>query len=157
MPLDRFTQNFLDDPNNDEVAKDNIRKLMSSHLITGMKLQMEGSLHEAIEEFSKENERPVISDIDKEIVQKSYVHIGVAYRKLGEIENAKAAFMKAYELWKQYGIGSAPHYHLAEILIEQGQLDDAIAMCREQLADIPDGGIKQLLAKALELKKRGKE
>lgn len=157
MALDDFVNNFLDDPNNDDVAKDNIRKLMSSHLITGMELQRQGLLQEAIEEFSKENERPVISDIDKEIVQKSYVHIGVAYRTLGEIENAKTAFMKAYELWKQYGIGSAPHHHLAEILIEQGQLDDAIAVCQEQLADISDGGIKQLLAKAFELKKRGKE
>lgn len=157
MSLDDFVQNFLDDPNQDELAKDNIRELMSSHLITGMNFQTQGLLHEAIKEFSKENDRPVISDIDKEIVQKSYVHMGVAYRKLGEIENAKAAFTKGYELWKEYNLGTAPHHDLAEILIEQGQLDAAIALCQELLADIPDGGMKQLLAKALEIKKRQKD
>ena len=52
-------------------------------------------MNEAIEEFAKENNRTIDSDVDKEIVQKSYWHIGMVYRKLGELENAKAAFQRA--------------------------------------------------------------
>jgi tetratricopeptide (TPR) repeat protein len=157
MSLNDVVQNFLNDPNNDEEAKNNIRSLMTSHLATGMKLQGQGLLREAIEEFAKENNRPIHSAIDKEIAQKSYVHIGDVYRKLGEVENAKAAFQKARELLKLYRVGSAPHYDLAEIMIEEGQLDEAIAICQEALEDVPDGGIKQLLAKALEMKNNRSE
>jgi tetratricopeptide (TPR) repeat protein len=152
MSLDEFVRKTLDDPNEDDEGKDSIRALMTSHLVTGMKLQRQGLLREAIEEFTKENNRPIQTSVDKEIAQKSYVHIGVAYRKLGETENAKAAFDKARELWNKYGVGTAPHYYLAEILIEQGQVDDAIATCQEILNHVPDGGAKQLLAKALAIK-----
>ena len=127
---------------------------MASHLATGMKLQQQGLLHQAIEEFAKENNRPIQSDIDKEIAQNSYVHIGVVYRKLGDIENAKIAFKKAYELWQIYGLGSAPHYDLAEIMMEEGKFNQAIAICQELLDRIPDGGTKWLLAKALEMKNK---
>jgi tetratricopeptide (TPR) repeat protein len=109
MSLDDIVKEYLDDPNNDETAKDSIRSLMTSHLVTGVKLQQQGLLREAIEEFAKENNRPIHSSVDKEIVQKSYVHIGVVYRNLGEIENAKSAFEKAHELWQLYGVGTSPH------------------------------------------------
>jgi tetratricopeptide (TPR) repeat protein len=158
MSLDDVVQHYLDDPNNnDGIGKDSIRSLMTSHLATGMKLQQQGLLREAIEEFAKENNRPIHADIDKEIAEKSYVHMGVVYRKLGDLENAKVAFQKAHELWHLYGLGSAPHYDLAEILIEQGQLDEAIAVCQELLEQIPRSGIKHLLAKALEMKKNKSE
>ena len=157
MSLNDVVQNFLNDPNNDDEAKNGIRSLITSHLATGMKLQQQGLLREAIEEFTKENNRPINSAIDKEITQKSYVHIGVVYQKLGEIENAKAAFEKAHELWKLYGVGSAPHYDLAEIMIEEGKLDEAIAMCKELLEHVPDEGIKHLLAKAIEIKNNRSE
>jgi len=153
VTLDDFVQRFLDDPNSEETIKDDIQSLMTSHLVTGMKLQRQGLLREAIDEFAKENNRPTNSDIDKEIVQNSYVYIGVAYRELGKFENAKASFEKAYELWKQFGVGSMPHYDLAEILIEQGNLDDAIALCKELLTQVPSKRVKQLLAKALQFKK----
>ena len=153
MSLDDYVKKFLDNPDIEDSDKDNIRSLVSSHLITGMRLQEKGLLREAIEEFAKENNRSIKSDIDKEIAQKSYVQIGVAYRKLGEIENAKTAFEKARELWKLYGMGSAPHYDLAEILIEQGQLDEAIVVCQELVDDLPDSGVELLLAKAIILKK----
>jgi tetratricopeptide (TPR) repeat protein len=154
MSLDDFVRKYLDNPDYDESAKNNIRSLMTSHLVTGMKLQKEGLLREAIDEFAKEHNRSITSDIDAEIVQNSYWHIGTVYRKLAELENAKAAFQRAYEYWKLYRVGTLPHYDLAEILIEQGQLDEAIAMCQELLDHIPDGGAKQLLAKALEMKKQ---
>lgn len=153
MSLNDVVQNFLNDPNNDEKAKGNIRSLMTSHLATGMKFQQQGLLREAIEEFAKENNRPIHSDIDKEISQSSYWHIGVVYRKLGELENAKLVLQKARDLLKQYHVGIAPHYNLAEILIEQEQFGKAIEICQESLEQGPDGGIKQLLAKALEMKK----
>jgi tetratricopeptide (TPR) repeat protein len=153
MSLDDMVQHFLDDPDNEEVAKDNIRSLMGSHIVTGMKLQKQGLLREAISEFAQENNRPIRSDIDKEIVQNSFWHIGKAYQKLGELENAKAAFQKADKYWKLYGVGTPPQYNLAEILLEQGKIDDAIVMCQELLDQIPDGGTKELLAKALAMKK----
>lgn len=152
MSLNDSVKKFLEDPENDGIAKDNIRSLMASHLITGMELQRQGLLREAIQEFTRENNRPINSDIDAEIAQKSYWHIGVAYRKLGEMDNAKAAFQSARDLLKQHRIGVAPHYNLAEILIEQGQFDEAIEVCQESLELGPDKGIKQLLAKALGMK-----
>jgi tetratricopeptide (TPR) repeat protein len=158
MPVDDVVRDFLADPDNSDDAKSNIRFLMSSHLITGMKFQRQGLMRKAKKEFAKENNRTINSDIDKEIVQKSYVHIGVVYRKLGELENAKAAFQRARELFREYHVGASPHYELAEILIEQGQFDEAIEICKELIERIPhDGGIKQLLQKALDMKKKKTE
>lgn len=153
MSLDDYIRNFLENPDEEDAAKERVRSLMASHLVTGVKLQRQGLLREAIREFAEEIDRPIYTDTDKEIVQTSYWHIGIAYRKLGEIENAKVALEKARELWKLYGVGTAPHYDLAEILIDQGKLDEAIEICQELLAHIPDGGVKQLLAKALTLKR----
>ncbi len=156
MSLDDFVRNTLDDPNEDDEGKDRIRNLMVSHLVTGVKLQQQGRLREAIEEYAKENNRPIHSSVDKEIAQSSYVHIGETYRQLGETENAKIAFEKARELWNQYGVGTSPHYYLAEIMIEQGHFDEAIAICQEILDRVPDGGAKQLLAKAISMNKGNK-
>ena len=154
MPIDDVVEDFLANPDNSDDAKNSIRSLMSSHLITVMKFQRKGLMNEAIEEFAKENNRTIDSDVDKEIVQKSYWHIGMVYRKLGELENAKAAFQRARELFREYHVGASPHYELAEILIEQGQFDEAIEICKELIGRIPhDGGIKQLLQKALAMKK----
>lgn len=155
MSLDDFVQNFLDDPNSDQTVKDDIRSLMTSHLVAGMELQKQGLLYEAVEEFAKENNRPINSNIDKEIVQKSYWHIGMVYQKLGKMKDAEEAFQRARELLEQYRVGVAPHYNLAEIFIEQGRFDAAIEVCQEALEEGPDGGIKQLLEKAL-VKKEGK-
>lgn len=157
MSLDDAVQHFLDDPNNDETAKENIQSLMTSRLVTGMKLQKQGLLREAIEEFAKENNRPINSSIDAEIVQNSYWHIGMVYRKLDDPDKAKSAFLHAYELWKLHHVGTPPHYDLAEIFIEQGQLDESIEMCQELLEHVPDKGTKQLLAKALAMKKNKSE
>ncbi len=153
MSIEESAQRFLDEPENDESAKADVRSLLTSHLITGMKLQEKGLLHEAIEEFTKENNRPIHANIDKEIVQKSYWHIGMAYKELGQMENAEEAFQHARELLKLYKVGVSPHYSLAELYIDQGRIDEAIDVCQESLNDGPDGGIKQLLAKALEMKK----
>jgi tetratricopeptide (TPR) repeat protein len=153
MSIEDSAHRFLDGPENDKSAKEDIRSLLSSHLISGIRLQEKGLLHEAIEEFTKENNRPIHADIDKEIVQKSYWHIGMAYKELDQIENAEEAFQHAKELLKLYKVGVSPHYNLAEIYIEQGRIDEAIDVCQESLNDGPDGGIKQLLAKALEMKK----
>ncbi|HET6594771.1 MAG TPA: tetratricopeptide repeat protein [Anaerolineales bacterium] len=152
MSLDDFVKKFLDNPNNEAEAKDDIRSLMASHLRKGIELQGQGFLHEAIDEFAKENSRPIKSNIDAEIAQNSYWHLGTIYRKLGDLANAKAAFEQAYDLWKQYHVGTPPHYDLAEILIEQGKIDDAIEICRALLERVPDQATKQLLAKALALK-----
>jgi hypothetical protein len=75
MSLEEFVERFLKDPATDNNAKNDVRSLMTSHLVTGMKLQQQGLLHEAIEEFAKENNRPILSSIDKEISQTSYWHI----------------------------------------------------------------------------------
>ncbi len=154
MSIEDSAKRFLDEPENDESAKTDVRSLLRSHLITGMRLQEKGLLHEAIEEFTKENNRPIHADIDKEIVQKSYWRIGMAYKELGQLANAEGAFKQARELLKLYKVGVSPHYNLAEIYIEQARIDEAIDVCQESLNDGPDGGIKQLLAKALEMKKK---
>jgi tetratricopeptide (TPR) repeat protein len=154
MSLNDLVRKILSHPNIDDGTKDDVRSLVASHLATGAKLKQQGLLHEAIEEFAKENKRPVRSSIDKEIVQSSYALIGRTYKDLGDIENAIAAFIKALELWRQYGYGSAPHYELAEILAEQGNIDEAIDLCQESLKDNPaDGGIKLLLEKLMVMKK----
>jgi tetratricopeptide (TPR) repeat protein len=153
MSIEDSANRFLDGPENDKSAKDDIRSLLTSHLITGMSLQEKGLLNEAIEEFTKENNRPIHADIDKEILQKSYWHIGMAYKELGQLDNAEEAFQQARELLKLYRVGVSPHYNLAEIFIGQGRIDEAIDICQESLNEGPDGGVKQLLAIALEMKK----
>ena len=137
----------------DDVAKSNIQSLMVSHLISGMKLQQQGLLQEAVEEYAKENDRIIKMEIDAEIVQKSYWHIGVVYRMLGQLENAISAFQMARELLKVHGVGASPHHDLAEIFVAQGRFDEAIEVCEELLERIPDKVVKQILVKAITMKK----
>jgi tetratricopeptide (TPR) repeat protein len=156
MPLKDLLKKTLSDPEIDAEAKEAVQALTTSHLATGTHLKRQGLLHEAIEEYAKENKRPIHSNVDKEIAQSSYVLIGRTYKELNDLDNAKANFIKGLELWRLYGYGSAPHYELAEIFAEQGNLDEAIDLCKERLRDIPDGGIKLLLNKLL-IMKQGKQ
>ncbi len=157
MPLEEFVQAFLDDPENTEQEKDSVRALMSSHRLEGAKLRSQGRLREAIQEYAKDNDRPIRSSVDKEIVQGSYSLIGMVYRELGETEQARGALEKALELWRLYRVGISPHDALAEIFIESGELDEAIAMCKELLTQIPEPRAKELLNKAQALKGLAKQ
>lgn len=152
MSMEEHLRKLLDDPNVDDFGKDDIRTLLDSHLQTGMNLQRQGLLREAIGEFAKEHTRSIKSDIDAEIVQTSYWHVGRAYRKLGELDKAIAALQTARELLKKYGVGSSPHVDLAEIFIELGRLDEAIEVCQELLKRSGNWNAKQLLAKAIAMK-----
>src|SRR5260221_12049871 len=98
MSLDEFARRFLDSPDASEGDKKNIQALLSSHLGTGRRRENEGALQEALVEYAKEHARTIQSDIDAEIVQTSYWHTGVVYKKLGDLANAVADLQKAREL-----------------------------------------------------------
>ncbi len=130
-------------------------ELMASHLTTGMQLQMQGLLSEAIVEYSKEHNRELKSSLDAEIVQTSYWHVAQVYRKLGELDQAIIALLKAEELLEQYHVGTSPHYDLAEIFIKQGKVDEAIEACEKGLRIwSKSSGLKQKLIEAQDLKQR---
>jgi tetratricopeptide (TPR) repeat protein len=151
--LNTFVQNHSSDL--PAQAVNDVHELMTSHLVSGKKLEMQGLLSEAIVEYSKEHNREIKSSLDAEIVQNSYLHVGLGYRKLGKLELSITALQKAEELLEQHSVGSSPHYDLAEILIEQGRVDEAIATCQKGLSNCPrDAGIKQKLAEAYEIKQR---
>src|SRR5260221_8784210 len=109
MSLDEFARRFLDSPDASEGDKKNIQTLLSSHLVTGRQRENEGALQEALAEYAKEHTRTIQSDIDAEIVQKSYLHTGVVYKNLGDLANAIADFQKARELFQTYRVGASPH------------------------------------------------
>lgn len=153
MSLEDFVNRKLNEPG-DESDKEDIRALMASHLRTGVKLQQEGKLREALEEFQKEHNRPIKSDIDANIMQTSYVQVGVVKRKLGEVNEAIAALQKARELLEIYHVGTYPHGDLAEIYIELGKYDEAIQICQEWRESSRSGSARDLLAKALALKNK---
>ncbi len=157
MPLEEFVQAFLDDPENSEEDKDHVRAWITSHLIEAAKLRTEGRLLEAIQEYAKEIDRPIHSSVDKEIVQACHYWIGVVYRGLGETEKARAALEQAVELFRLHGVGILPHDDLAEILIEAGELDEAIAILQEVRDGIPEARARDLLSKAQALKGRAKQ
>ncbi len=153
--LEDFVHRHFDTPDTPQSVKDDVHALLGSHLTKGVRLQTQGLLHEAIAEFAKEHARPIKSSIDAEIVQTSYWHVGRVYRQLGELDKAIAALLKAAELLQQHGVGSSPYEDLAEIFIEQGELDKAIEMCQEDLRIWPHAPYpRQLLEKAIELKRR---
>ena len=125
---------------------------LASHVPKGRKLFNQRLFREAIFEYAKEFDRPISSDADADIVQTAYCFAGEAYKELGEWDNAVTHLQKAHELLMQYGIGSGPECHLAEVYIAQERWDEAIEACQEVLARVPDGYAKQLLAKAKKLK-----
>jgi tetratricopeptide (TPR) repeat protein len=131
-----------------------LKFILNLHLAKGRMLMAKGLFREAIEEFKKEFERPIQTYEDADIVQHSYWFSGRAYRQLGEIEQAIDTLEKSRELLKLYGLGPSPHEDLAEIYISMGLFDDAIEICEECLEKVPAWPIKQLLNKALELRKK---
>ncbi|MBP7690184.1 MAG: tetratricopeptide repeat protein, partial [Thermoflexales bacterium] len=139
-----------------DFRKRSIQELMASHLARGQKLLNLGMIQEAIAEYEKDHTRAIRSSIDAEIVQKSYVLKGRAYRQLGDNEKAISAFLQARDLLKHYRVGSGPETELAEIFIEQGRFDDAIDLCREVLTRASNWNAQQVLEKAVALKKNGR-
>jgi tetratricopeptide (TPR) repeat protein len=95
------------------------------------------------------------TDIDAEIVESTFWQMGNAYRQLGEIENALAAYEKALELFRQYRVGLWPHENLARLYLEQDRVDEAIAICQECLGRSNSPGVHELLARAMAIKLGG--
>ncbi len=157
MSFEDYMRRAIEQSELPESDKNDLRELMASHLTAGQTLVTMGMFREAITEYEKEHMRPIKKSIDAEIVQKSYVLKGRAYRDLGDNESAVVAFQQARELLKQYRVGSGPEEELAEIFIEQGRLDEAIKLCQEVLAQESNWKAKQVLAKALALKESKQE
>jgi tetratricopeptide (TPR) repeat protein len=148
--LDRYVNEYLKKEPSDTGG---VRDLMGSHLLDGQKLWSQGKLHEAIAEYEKEHNRPIKKAVDAEILQNSYWYVGRAYRQLGDLEKALQAYRKAHELLQKHGVGSGTHAALAEIYIEQGRFDDAIAICQDALPAYQHKYEQMLLEKATALKK----
>jgi tetratricopeptide (TPR) repeat protein len=129
-----------------------IRALFESHLTAGQHFASRGMLREAIAEYMKEYERPIKSSDDAYVVQSAYGLAGRAYKRLGEFHLAIEAYERARSLMREHRVGVAPHEELAEIFIDQGRYDEAIAVCNEALSWAPSWGAKQLLARAIELR-----
>jgi tetratricopeptide (TPR) repeat protein len=149
--LDDYVKKFMEDPENSQTVKDGLNMLLTSHVASGNKYLHKEMFEEAIAEYSKEYDRPIKNGIDAEIVQNAYCQTGVAYRKLGKVNNALEYLQKARELLNLHGVGTVPHMDLAEIYMEQGQFDEAIAVYEENVAQSPqNNAMKQLLLKAKE-------
>jgi tetratricopeptide (TPR) repeat protein len=151
-PLDDYVKKKMRDPTMLPSVKNELQIMMASHLRRGEVLRFRGQLREALQEFEKEMERPIDAYIDAEIVESAYWQMGNTYRQLGEVGKAMAAYEKALELFRKYGVGVGPQENLAELYLEQGQVDEAIALCKEVLEETSSWPAKQLLAKALALK-----
>ncbi len=154
LPVEDFVDKFLRDPRANLEEKEEMQTRMASHLNEGMRYQQQGLYREAIKEFEKENTRPITSNIDKEIVEGSYWHIGMAYKKLGDLENAKKALQRARQLFNRFQLGVEPHFDLAKILVEEGKLDEAIEVCQEKVNQFPHGATKHLLEELLAKKSK---
>ena len=149
--LNEFVGKFLQDPRIPRDVKNGVNTLLTSHLASGQKYERMGMLDEAIAEYAKEYDRPIKSVIDAEIVQKAYCQTGEIYRELRQVAKSMMYFQKARELLNMYGAGTSPHMYLAEMLIEQGQIDSAIEVYEEYVQKWPDdNAMKQLLFKARE-------
>lgn len=152
MSQEDHLRKYLEESDLSDSDKAHFQDLMESALMRGQTLFRQGRINEAIAEYKKEHSRPIKTSNDAEIVQKSYVLKGRAYRELGDNENAIIAFEQARKLLKQYEVGSWPQVELAEIFIERRWFDKAIDLCQEVLATMPDWNARQTLAKALALK-----
>ncbi len=147
--LDRYVSEYLKKEPGDPSG---VRDLMGSHLLDGQKLWSQGKLHEAIAEYEKEHRRQIKNSSDAYIVQTSYWMVGRAYRQLGDLDRALQAYLTARELFKKHGVGSGTLAPLAEIYIEQGRFDDAIAICKEGVPAYQHKYEQMLLEKATALK-----
>lgn len=149
--LDDYIQKFMQDPENSQAVKDGLNMLLTSHLISGKEFERKGMLEEAIREYAKEYDRPIKNGIDAEIVQKAYCWTGEAYRELGRVDDALKYLQKAHELLNLHGVGTGTHSILAEIYMEQGQFDEAIALYEEYIQKNPlNTAMKQFLRQAKE-------
>ncbi len=145
----------MQDPSTFQSTKDDLQAMWSSHLKRGEDFRFRGLLREAIQEYEKEMDRPINATIDAEIVESAFWQMGNAYRELGEVEKAIAAYQKALELFRQYRVGMWPHQSLAELYLEQGRVNEAIDLCNEELEKSNSWGAKQILEKAMALKSSG--
>jgi tetratricopeptide (TPR) repeat protein len=157
MSFEDYLRKYTEESDLGASDKRDIQEIMASHLTRGQKLLNLGMMQEAIAEYEKEHTRAIKSSIDAEIVQKSYVLKGRAYRELGDNEKAINAFQQARDLLKQHRVGSGPEVELAEIFIEQERFDDAIELCREVLARASNWNAQQVLERAVALKKNKQE
>jgi tetratricopeptide (TPR) repeat protein len=74
--------------------------------------------------------------------------MGDAYRVLGELDRAAEAYSAALALWRTYGYGEMPAASLAAVYVEQGRVDEAIAVCEEYMPEGGDAAIRQVLEEA---------
>ena len=155
--LKNLFKKIMQDPTTSQGTKNDLQTMWDSHLRRGEKLQFQGLFREAIHEYEKEVERSIKSDIDAEIVESAFWQMGNAYRQLGEIEQAVAAYEKALKVFRQYRLGVWPHEDLARLYLEQNRIDEAIAVCQECLERSNSLGAHKILAQALALKSGGSE
>ncbi len=153
--LKNLFKKIMQDPTTSQGTKDDLQTMWDSHLRRGEKLQFQGLLREAIQEYEKEMERPIKSAIDAEIVESAFWQMGNAHRQLGETEQAVAAYEKALDLFRQYRVGVWPHGELAELYLEQKRVDEAIAVCEECLKQANSPKAREVLAQAVALKSGG--
>jgi tetratricopeptide (TPR) repeat protein len=151
-PLEDYLKRKVKELGIPKSTKDDLQAMMTSHLRRGEVLRFRGLLHEALEEFEKEKDRPINAPIDAEIVESAFWQMSKVYRQLGEVENAIAAYEKALELFRQYGVGVSPHEGLAELYLKQHRVDEAIALCQECLERWPSSRARQLLARAMAIR-----
>jgi tetratricopeptide (TPR) repeat protein len=144
-------ERYLQDPRLPQGAKDDFQERLSSSITQGQRYEALGYLELALNEYQKENDRPIRSAIDAEIRQQSFCHVGDIYRKLGEIGKAILAYQEAMGLYNRYSLGHPTYEELAEVYLEQGEVEEAIKMCELGLERSPSWGLKQLLNKARSL------
>lgn len=157
MNIDDYFKKKMQDSTIPQSTKDDLQTMWASHLRRGETLQFQGRLREAIEEYEKEIGRPIKSPIDAEIVECAFWQMGNAYRQLGEIAEALAAYEKALALFREHRVGIWPHADLARLYVEQHRIDEAIAICQECLAQVSSPGAREVLAQAMALKAGGSE
>ena len=152
MNLDDEVHRFLEDDDQPEGTKDGIRALWFSHLRTGMQYKKRGKCREALIEYAQEHHQAINSSADAEVAVASYWRAGLVRRTLGELEEAVLAFERSRQLFTAHKAGIHPHGDLADVLLELGRIDNAIAVCREALARVDSRPTRQILERALRLK-----
>jgi tetratricopeptide (TPR) repeat protein len=151
-PLAGYFRRVMKDPGIPQSTKHDLQIMMASHLTKGEVLRFQGLLREALAELEREKDRAIQAPIDAEIVEAAFWQMGDVYRQLGEMDEAIAAYEKAMELFRQYGVGVGPHEDLAELYLERQRIDEAIALCQEALEEVSSWRAKQILSRAMALK-----